>query len=79
MPKLKVGALVTVHWFDSAASPAYWIDEGRTLPMANCKTVGWVIDKTRDSVTLAQSKAPEQTGGLFVIPRAVIKKVVCHA
>jgi len=39
-------------------------------------TVGYLVAETKDKIALAQSQSPNETGNIWVIPRAVIEKIV---
>lgn len=72
--------LVQIKWVDSHSPSAnIWIDECDIdhSPL-NIKTVGWVINKSKQSITVANQIAGEnsnQVSGVITIPRCCIKKM----
>ena len=70
---------VLVEWDDSThISPGGWVDRENACGIGACSimTVGWLIDKDKHTITIAQSitEADDATG-VFVIPRAVIRQL----
>ncbi len=68
-------ALVT--WVDSRASEKSWEkpDTAREFDVADCLTVGYVLDNGKDKLTLAMCIADNAVNGVLSIPKACIKSV----
>ena len=69
--------IVLVDWVDSA-SVGGWAGE-EDLNVCECKTVGFLLRKTKDKVVVAQSISPrdavEVCDNRFAIPRGCIKSI----
>lgn len=66
-----------IIWVDSHGITGgweFWEDLESMLP-CECKSVGYVIDETKEYVTLAQSISDSQVLGRMTIPRCSIKKI----
>ena len=72
---MKLGKLYLVEWED-AASAGGWYRSDAEFESTLCETVGWVINVDEGSVLLANSKNDVgQHGGLWLIPRSLVRKV----
>lgn len=64
-----------VEWEDSAMSLG-WGDEGP--PVTLCRSLGWLVDRSDDAITLATSQASNynslEWGNLITIPRSAITR-----
>ena len=71
---------VLVEWVDSChLAPGAWFDRQEAVDFGGCDvvTVAWLIGKDAESYTLAQSiTEADDCTGLFVVPRAVVKRMV---
>ena len=66
---------VEVVWSDAAHhAPGEWTTIP-TDPSATVRTVGYLLDKTKTHLTLAQSKSDDYFTGVFTIPRTAVRKV----
>ncbi len=69
--------IAKVDWIDSAASDG-WQDEGHaadTTP-SRCMTVGWILKKTREHITLAGSRSDlDNCSQVMSIPRKCIVSI----
>ncbi|MEM7676986.1 MAG: hypothetical protein AAF449_13360 [Myxococcota bacterium] len=71
--------LVAIKWVDShSPSLNAWIDESEIDHSPQIiRTVGWVINKNRTSITVASQitgKGSSQVAGVITIPKCCIKK-----
>ena len=75
-PKESGVRIVQITWLDSKGITAQWEfkDDIEPIPPAVCVSVGFLIDETKEYITIVQSDSPEQILGRLTIPRAVIKK-----
>lgn len=72
-----VGNLVFVEWLDSHYRPGWTTDEPVSDPLV-CKSVGWLIQQTKDALVLSAnvtSEKQQQRCGDMTIPRRCVKRV----
>ena len=69
--------IVEVKWLDSKGVTTGWeyIDELQSLKPAECKTVGYLIERTKQYITVAQSVSEEQLLARITIPVCSIIKM----
>ena len=66
---------VHVTWIDSAAAARQWIDKEELMTVAVCSSVGFLLERTRRHILIAQSYSDTQYGQVLVIPAGCIRKV----
>ena len=80
--KLKI---VMVEWVDITETGSIWVNvtgqEDKDHLVSNCKTVGFLVKKTGKVIITAQNycldeDGGEQWGGMEIIPRGTVKKIV---
>ncbi len=66
--------VVKIDWVDTSMTH-YWGNDG--IPgVAHCETVGFLIDKNKESTTVALSLSDKDfRGGMITIPAVCIKKM----
>ncbi len=66
--------IVKVDWWDSASLDGWVsVEYAETFAPSKCETIGWIIKKTREYVTLVASKSDTVNYcQLFSIPRKCI-------
>lgn len=67
-----------VEWLDSRSGEGWVRLDELEGTVAKCRSVGWIVAKDIDSLTLAShvSNNPEQCCGDMTIPRRAILKVI---
>jgi len=70
--------ILEVEWEDACSSTA-WRDVDEAKEWASepliCVTVGYLISNTKGGIALSMSKTQNSLGGLWFIPRGVIRRV----
>lgn len=67
---------VEIEWVDSKGSYVVWqFKDEYHEDIAYCKTVGYLIKKTKEVTIVAQSESEDQYGKVFRIPTISIKKL----
>lgn len=65
--------LVLVEWEDANSTPGWFIEVPKERLLL-CRSVGYLVGETKDSVTLAHTvNAAEMFGDLFSIPKNCIR------
>lgn len=71
--KLKI---VKIDWIDASSEGQPWTHESRLCGLMKAVTVGMLIKKNKDMVTIAHSRCPDgDLAGVFHIPRGCIKSI----
>ena len=67
--------IVKIEWLDSKAAPHEWEyrDDLGSLAPVSCITVGFILEQTKDYVTVAHTISENQILGRLTIPRISIK------
>lgn len=81
---IKKGDLVLVEWSDSSQPVSAWqhIDELPEPAIIACESVGWIVSKSKDILTLAPnmgdslSESNAQCCGVIKIPMSCVKRIV---
>lgn len=63
---------VHVRWLDSAATSTPWMDDDTTLSLDECESVGYLVERTKTTVLIAQSRSSGQWGNPLAIPRVAV-------
>ena len=68
--------IVKIEWLDSKAAPHEWEyrDDLGLLEPVICTTSGFILNETKDYVTVAHTISENQILGRITIPRRCIKK-----
>lgn len=64
-----------IYWVDSASAAGAWRSKGDALTPDDIVSVGFVIDRTDEYVTICQSEATDEYGGILSIPMATVKAI----
>ena len=64
---------IEVEWYD-AASRSEWVEFGELPEMAKVTTRGFLVKKTKTTITVCGSMSPPQMGDCITIPRPWIIK-----
>ena len=68
--------IVRITWLDSAAAHNRpWIADNETVRALKCSSVGFLIEKNRREVIIAQSLNANQRGNVYAIPTSSIRKM----
>lgn len=68
---MKLGTMLLVEWTDSHQKGGWTNDPIEAAIPLVCRSVGWLISKTRDAITLAANTVPslpQQRSGEMTIP-----------
>lgn len=73
---MKYGPLTYVEWEDSSSLSGPWHRhaEIESLTLDICRSVGWLVNETRRSITLVAHCSSHACGGEIVIPKTCILK-----
>ena len=77
--KLKV---VKVTWNDACDHGKAWVKQDELSGLVSIATIGMLINKTKDMLTIAHSICEDgDFGGVFYIPRGCVKSIeyLCEA
>lgn len=68
---------VEIEWIDSCGRTGIWesLDELEPLVPFPAVTIGYLLEKTKTHVTVAQTLNPECVARRFTIPLGCIKKI----
>lgn len=66
------GQPVIVRWIDSMGTPGWGAEPSAKM---ECTSVGFLLERTKDRVAIAQNKSHYSNGDLLEIPTAAIKSV----
>jgi hypothetical protein len=76
----KAVQVVAVVWEDAAANTETWLTEEHAEAFAQgsspCVTVGRIVADTDKGITLAACWGPDDRGGLWRIPRGMVREVI---
>ena len=73
--------IVEVEWIDSAHHQGWtarseWIESLKEKKYSVCRTAGYLLQKTRDSVVIVQSQSDvDHMDAAMVIPRVAVTKI----
>ena len=68
--------MVCITWHDSCTEADWLHDADASMGVVEIRSVGWLLKKTRTSVTIAQSIDWEgKTGERLTVPKRVITKL----
>lgn len=70
-------SLVYLEWVDSTElGNGRWIgaDDWQDETLATCRSVGFLLKETDDTVFLACALSDEEFGGVWLIPKCAIRK-----
>ncbi len=68
---------VCVEWVDSSVVQGWELQECAERDVAHCSSVGWLLEKTQERVTIAQSQST--TGSIMntlTIPRGAVTAII---
>lgn len=73
---MKIGDAVLVEWIDSHGCPAGWefLDDLTPAPPLRCFTLGFILFKRPDFLTLVQTDGANQIMGRMTIPTRAIMR-----
>lgn len=66
---------VMVWWVDTAHYRGWQLDGHDDLRPAEVRTVGWLIEKTDETLTIAQSITSDLTADVLVIPAQCVREI----
>ena len=66
------GTIVYVEWVDAVAD-VEWQDNVKA-EIHPCKSIGWIVDETKDALCIACTVSMESSNARMHIPKAWIKK-----
>ena len=69
--------LILINWVDSSSSDGWqYLDSAKEHHPSNCRTVGWLLTKTKDYVTVAATQCDSELWSqLMSIPRKCITNI----
>lgn len=67
--------MVRVRWVDSAATSKPWMADGETLAADKCVSIGYLVEKTKKKLLLAQSRSSCEWGNPLAIPRVAVTSI----
>ena len=69
--------MLRVTWIDSAGDDGTWLYKKEVEPMqpAICESVGFLVERTDECLTLAANSSPTQLCARICIPIAAIKEI----
>jgi len=68
---------VLVTWIDSCGSGHLWESRRHSAPLlpAECESVGFIVDRADDYITLSSAGNDSEVLSRFTIPKACIKRI----
>lgn len=72
---MKSPDLVVVEWVDAYHLDGWRFGEPSKAEFDLCWTVGFLIDKTKDGVSIAQTWYPNDVANVIAIPKGMIRKM----
>lgn len=67
--------IVKIEWVD-ASSEGPWVHEKKIDGLINATTIGMLIRKNKEAVTIAHTRCPDgDLAGVFHIPRGCVKSI----
>lgn len=68
--------IVKIDWIDSCIGPAGWgeKEDYENVTIVKCTTVGFVVQETKEHITIANTVNEDQLLGVVTIPKCCIKK-----
>jgi hypothetical protein len=73
---LKKWDIILIEWNDTVGQGPIWEEIADNLKPAKCRTVGFVLFKNRQYITVCGSKADDNVSDRTVIPRGCISEIV---
>lgn len=75
--KVKQPKMVYIEWVDSKGIGSEWefTDNLESMPPCDCFSIGYLLEKTDQFVTVCQSWSTDQVLGRMTIPKCAIKKM----
>lgn len=74
MAVAKTEGAVAVEWIDSSTFQG-WHSKGQSFEAQPCSSVGFVVEDSKEWLTLAGSKTPNQWCQIMTIPKVAIKRI----
>ena len=68
--------MVLIKWDDTVGQGPVWEEANDNLKPAKCETLGFVLYKNREYITVCGSKADDNVSDRTVIPQGCISEVV---
>jgi len=67
--------LVMVFWIDICSAPEWQPKDNVELDPAPCISVGWIVKKDKDTLTIAADQNEGDFGSITTIPMSNVKKI----
>lgn len=68
--------IVKIDWIDSCFGPAGWgeKEDFENVTLVECTTVGFIVQETKEHITIASTVNEDQVSSVVTIPKSCIER-----